>query len=281
MKVLDNCLNSSTEQTVFELDVYQCGHEKCNPGHSYGYAIRDHYLIHYIVGGCGEYNVGGRKYELSKGDGFLICPSVSTMYKASMKNPWEYYWIGFYGTEAKKILEMANLGPNNIIFHNDDKVIKELLSKMYYTLKDPNCPEIETLGYLYIFLSKLIKQYKFQNKSKHNNANYVEKAINYVKCNYSRDLTIQELADFIGVDRSQLFRLFKLQTNISPQQYIINYRIAKACELIKTTNLSVEEIARSVGFKYPSYFFRIFKRETAMTPLQYKNKTCDNNLRKG
>lgn len=272
MKILDDCLNSSQEQTVSELAVYQCGHQKCEPGHCYGYAIRDHYLVHYIVSGSGEYSVNGEKYELSKGDGFLICPSISTMYKASQSDPWEYYWVGFYGTEAKHLLKQANLGPQNLVFHNEDKEIRHLMSRMHHTLKNPESADSETLGYLYLFLSKLIEQYQSENKGKRNNSTgYVEKAINYIKCNYSRPVTIQEVADYIGLDRSQLFRLFKLHMDLSPQQYIINFRVAKACELMGSADLSIEEIAHSVGFEYLSYFFRIFKRETGMTPLQYRD----------
>lgn len=273
MKVLDNCLNSSQEQTVAELAIYQCGHEKCKSGHQYGYAIRDHYLMHYIVSGSGEYHVDGFTYNLSAGDGFLICPSVSTMYKASEHDPWEYYWVGFYGTEAKQLLKKANLGPQSMVFHNDNEQISRLMNQMHNSQRNPNSPETETLGYLYIFISKLIEQYESQNKNRHNNSTgYVEKTINYIKCHYSCTLSIQNIADYIGIDRSQLFRLFKMHMDISPQQYIINFRIAKACELMRTTELSIEEIAHSVGFDYLSYFFRIFKRETNTTPLQYINE---------
>lgn len=271
MKIVDYCLDSYGEQSISELAIYQCGYEKCSSDHCYGYSIRDHYLIHYIVSGSGEYHVNGKTYHLTKGDGFMICPSVSTMYKSCPDDPWEYYWVGFYGTEAKQLFKTANIGPNNLIFHNEDKEVLRLMKRMYYSYKKPNSPKTEALGYLYIFVSKLIEQCESLNLNNNNNSTgYVEKAINYIKCNYSHDLSIQEIADFVEIDRSHLFRLFKLHTDLSPQQYIINCRLSKARELLQTTDFTVEEIAHSVGFEYLSYFFRIFKKETKLTPLQYK-----------
>ncbi len=270
MKIYDYCLNSREEQTISELATYQCGHENCTPGHIYGYAIRDHYLLHYIVSGSGEYHVGGNVYKLSKGDGFLICPSISTMYKASVDDPWEYYWVGFYGSEARNLLRKANLGGKNLIFHNDDQNITDYLKQMYSAQKSSIAPETQALGFLYLLISKLIAQYELDSKTNPDSPDYVEKALNFIKCNYSKKISVQKIADLVGIDRSQLFRLFKLQINISPQEYINKFRVAQACELLKTSDSTVEQIAHTVGIGCNSYFFKIFKKETNLTPVQYK-----------
>ncbi|MGE5613279.1 MAG: AraC family ligand binding domain-containing protein, partial [Bacillota bacterium] len=61
-----------------DLNMYQCGTQECKPGHSYGPAVRDHFLIHYIHSGKGKFCVNGREYNLEGGQGFLICPDVVT-----------------------------------------------------------------------------------------------------------------------------------------------------------------------------------------------------------
>ena len=61
--------------------VYSCGVQRCAAGHSWGPAIRDHYLIHYIVSGRGVFSVKGNEYNLSVGDGFLVVPSCVDVYK--------------------------------------------------------------------------------------------------------------------------------------------------------------------------------------------------------
>jgi mannose-6-phosphate isomerase-like protein (cupin superfamily) len=65
-----------------DLNMYHCGTEDCAPGHDYGPAVKDHYLIHYILDGKGTFHVGEKIYQLGKGQGFLICPNVITYYQA-------------------------------------------------------------------------------------------------------------------------------------------------------------------------------------------------------
>ena len=60
-----------------------CGYAKCEPLHSFGPAVRPNYLIHLILDGKGVYQIGDTKYELSKGQGFLIEPEVQTFYQAN------------------------------------------------------------------------------------------------------------------------------------------------------------------------------------------------------
>ena len=99
-----------------DLNVYQCGHHDCEPGHAYGPAVRDHYLIHYIYSGCGKFYFDGNTYSLHAGDGFLIVPDKITYYQADSKDPWSYSWIGFNGLKAESYLNSANLSAKNPIF---------------------------------------------------------------------------------------------------------------------------------------------------------------------
>jgi len=150
LEMFDDFRYSSNKHVVADLAIYQCGHEKCVQGH-FVHAVRNHYIIHYIVDGKGTYFSGGKKFELSKGDGFLIIPSVNTVYQACDDDPWEYYWVGFYGTEASKLLQYAGLGIHNLVFHNENQELKTFLSKMQHSVKCPSSSEIETLGCFYIF----------------------------------------------------------------------------------------------------------------------------------
>lgn len=90
-----------------KLTIYQCGYMKNIPDHKWGPAVRNHYLIHYAVAGCGTYTVDGTTYALRAGQGFLIEPFVITTYQADHDDPWEYYWFGFYGGEASYLITEA------------------------------------------------------------------------------------------------------------------------------------------------------------------------------
>ena len=265
------------EKTSGDLSIYYAGWQKCPSGHR-ACGVRDHYLMHYIVRGRGEFRSGGVTRRLGAGDGFLICPSVCTSYRADTEDPWEYLWIGFYGPGAKALLDAADLSADHPVFHYDrDRAVVDCLQRIIRSTSTSAGIEYEALGHFYLLMSRLIEDYaaRSQEKTAVPSDYYVEKAKQYIQCNYSRSLSVQEVARYVGLDRSQLFRLFKISTDYSPQQYLIHYRTSKACELIANTDLNFEEIAHSVGFEYSSYFFRQFKKRAGLTPSEYRQNIIE------
>ncbi len=89
--------------------VYTCGYETCEPGHSYGPAVRSGYMIHYVLGGTGRFQTGGKTYRLKEGDAFLIRPDELIYYEADGKDPWVYTWIGFQGVKIREYLDRTSL----------------------------------------------------------------------------------------------------------------------------------------------------------------------------
>ena len=94
------------------------GKEDCDPAHSYGPAIRNHYLFHYILNGKGTLMwQDGKRHEnktvLRAGQGFLISPGQITTYIADDRIPWEYCWLEFDGLRAKEALEITGLSVNH------------------------------------------------------------------------------------------------------------------------------------------------------------------------
>ena len=73
-----------------ELSIFNCGYEYCEPGHTWGPGVRDHYLIHLVVGGKGVYQVGGVSHPLQEGDLFLAKPNQLITYAADETDPWAY-----------------------------------------------------------------------------------------------------------------------------------------------------------------------------------------------
>ncbi len=71
--------------------------------------MRDHYLIHCIVSGHGTFASQGKQYRLSAGDGFVVVPERIVSYAADRDDPWEYCWVGFNGSDAKRLMEQTGL----------------------------------------------------------------------------------------------------------------------------------------------------------------------------
>jgi AraC-like DNA-binding protein len=257
-----------------DMDIYHCGIEDCVPGHSYGPAVRDHFLIHYIRSGRGVFQVGNHSYQLKKGQGFLICPDIITYYQADWDDPWHYSWIGFQGLRAEEYLKSAGLTvANPVLSFDGDNFLADCLAQMVETSQIALARETRLKGLLYLFLAKLIEiansDYFFSFDLTKKEL-YIKKAIEFIRMNYSRKITISQVANYIGLDRSYISSLFKDYLKVSPQEFLISFRIDKACELMANDLLSIGDISRSVGYDDQLQFSKIFKKAKGVAPREYR-----------
>ncbi len=260
-----------------DLFMHYCGMSACEPGHTFGPAMRDHYVIHYILSGKGTLTIGDTTYELSKGQGFLLCPGVVSRYAASMTDPWEYVWVGFHGLNAPAYLAQADLSQSNPVFtYNKDDKVKSCLLEMvnaYDSYKYGTGLRLQSL--LYLLFAELTENSTKSRETEHKpiQYRYIQKAISFIQMNYMEDLTVASLSAYIGLDRSYLCSIFKKFLNTPPQAYIAKYRINKACELLKNPSYSIAEISSMVGYKDPVVFQKFFKSYTGMSPSKYRKST--------
>ena len=98
----------------------------------------------------------------------------------------------------------------------------------------------------------------------------VKRAVAYLHQNYTRPLARWEIADAIGVSESYLSRLFKQELDLTPWDYLNRFRVHQAKELIRRTQGSVKIVANQVGFKDPSYFSRVFRKQTGLSPSEFQ-----------
>ncbi|MDO4298211.1 MAG: AraC family transcriptional regulator [Lachnospiraceae bacterium] len=92
----------------------------------------------------------------------------------------------------------------------------------------------------------------------------------FIQNHYAEDITLDQIARTVELSRTYVSGLFKKELGVNLTNYITNYRIEKAKELLRETNLKSYEIAEKVGFLDESYFSRSFKKVTGMSPNAYK-----------
>lgn len=276
------CLEYLRQQN-FDLYLCYCGIQICKPGHSYGPTERTEYLIHYILSGEGTYVTSNQTYHLKEHQAFLILPHETTFYTSDQDNPWTYIWIGFNGAKAKTYLSYANLGEDNRICNlPDSKPLLELVQNMLEAKELTYSNELKRQGYLFLFLSSLIAQ-QHENQTDdpapdYPYQTYVNHAIEYIENNYSKNIKIQDLANYIGISRTHLTSCFKKSLNVSPQLYLLTYRLDQACRLLKTTSLSISEIATQIGYDDPLAFSKQFKHYKGISPKVYRSSTQETEI---
>lgn len=252
------------------LAVYNCGFQRCAPGHSWGPAVRDHYLIHYITSGSGLYNNGKHVYRLSAGDGFLVIPSRIVSYCADYDDPWEYYWVGFHGSDAGRLVGQAGLSEEAPLFHYDkDSLYREHLLRIYQLNGSRPSDEARMQAELLVFLATLMDNAEKTEDACKSGYEYVQKALRFIDYNYSRDIDVDDIAANAGISRSHLYRLFMQHISMPPNEYLTRLRIQKAGILLQQQHLSVGEAAYSTGFSDQLYFSRVFKKYKGSPPSRY------------
>jgi transcriptional regulator GlxA family with amidase domain len=107
------------------------------------------------------------------------------------------------------------------------------------------------------------------SKSVSNENEWVERAVEYIENHFKDNITVVDMAKTVGLERSYFSTLFKSRTGISPHEYLTQFRIKRACALMKGTEYSIAKIADNTGFD-PQNFARIFKREVGVSPRKYR-----------
>ncbi len=253
--------------------IYTCGYENCTPGHSYGPVLRNGYLIHYVLSGCGIYKARGKLFRLKEGDAFLICPGELIYYEADHKHPWTYTWIGMQGIKIQGYLERTCLLEKLVFHYGRDDQIRLCHEKMFEADKLPCNRDLIMNSILYEYLFLLARKFPgTQNMAEQKKTSHVEAALKFIESDYCNPITVQDIADRLGLNRSYLHRLFKSITGMSIQDYLLAYRIRQACILLRDTDLSVRAIAHSVSYIDGLYFSRLFHQKKGMTPSQYRKE---------
>jgi AraC-like DNA-binding protein len=270
------CLRNIKKQTS-DLYLVHCGHQKCPPGYTYNHKIPNEYHLHFVLNGKGTFIIHDTLYNLKKGNIFLIPKNVPIQYNADMEDPWEYVWVTFDGEKAKDYLNDAGLSADNAVIESVIPISTylPLVQKMLDTHILTRANEIKRVGYLFDLLSTLIEaQNSAKGKAKsydYSSETYVEHALQYISLNYGH-IKVCDIAKYIGINRSYLTSIFKKVLNVSPQEYLVNYRLRIAAELIKTTNQSIQEISNQVGYDNPFNFSKMFKNVYGMSPKAYRNQ---------
>lgn len=251
--------------------IYTCGYENCTPGHSYGPILRNGYLIHYILSGSGIYKARGKIFRLGEGDAFLICPSELIYYEADRNTPWNYTWIGMQGIKVKGYLERTSLWNDLVVHYGRDDQMRLCHEKMFEADKLAQNRDLIMNSIMYEYLFLLAR--KFPNNQisiNEKKSDYVEEALKYIEAHYCNPITVQDIADYLNINRSYLHRIFKSFTGFSIQSYLLDYRIRQACILLKNTTLSIRVIAHSVSYTDSLYFSRIFHQKMGVSPSEYR-----------
>lgn len=267
-------------ENFVDLGLYQFGWEQCAPSHSYGPAARNHYLFHYVISGTGTLmsdDSGGRTqtYHIKSGQGFMLFPGQINTYVADKDLPWEYIWIEFDGLRVKGAVDAAGLSRDQPVYHARSKDLREeMIKEMQYLVEHKDMPALHLIGHAYLFIDFLTRSAVHMAESKSGSLRkfYVKEALTFMEQNFQNDISVEDIASTCGLNRSYFGKIFKEELGKSPQEFLLNYRMIKAAELLKLTRLSIGDVSNAVGYANQLHFSRAFKNIYGLSPRDWRNQ---------
>lgn len=267
-------------ENFVDLGLFQFGREKCSPGHSFGPAARNHFLFHYVISGKGLLNIHEKdgsviSHSVKSMQGFMIFPDQITTYIADTDTPWEYVWVEFDGLRVRGLLKSAGITEKEPVYRARYKDIREKMrEEMEYIAENSKETTFHLIGHLYLFVDYLVRSstpVKISSGSKLRDF-YIHEALVYIEHNFQNNISVETIASECGLNRSYFGKIFKEALGLSPQEFLINFRMAKAAELMKLSSLSIGDIGLAVGYDNPLHFSRAFKNIYGTSPREWRNK---------
>lgn len=215
--------------------------------------------------------------ELQKGQGILIAPNVPHSYhNKNMTSgntlPWKTEFATFTGTMASAFREMFDEKEYRLIDENKGKEVSEAIDKAVEDFKerssDTQMLSLDCYGIMLLLSDQSNHTHDSDDQSY---VRFIKPVIDAIEESYMDDISAKELADGVFVSQQYLSRVFTEFMNCSVYEYLTNYRINKAKELLLINRRrKVQDIASDVGYSDASHFIVMFRKLTGMTPAQFR-----------
>ncbi len=245
-------------------------------GHYIGPAVHDYYLIHVVLEGKGMFETLGERHELAAGDAFIVFPDILVTYEADEVQPWKYMWVGFSGDVALQSLRAIGITPDKGVIRTCPlPELKQLFGSLRLSLERSGRAEpgsMEASGWLRLILAEVSRRQKLSETTEQPQPRayrQIDQALRLIALQYGQQLSIEGIARMLGYHRAHLSRLFKEATGLSPMQYLFKVRMKKAEELL-AGELTIAQIAASVGYQDPLFFTKQFHKWCGMSPSDYR-----------
>lgn len=236
------------------------GWENCPSGQHFGPAIRQYYLLHYVIKGKGRFQAQGQEYSLKKGDIFVIHPGEVTTYMADELQPWKYVWFSFHCPSPLPFLEAPVISGAPV-----ESLFLQLTEE-----RAPDRPEGHIYSLIYEILSELSTQ--TSNLCQEDNENlYACHAKTFLDSTFMQPIQIQQIADSLHINRRYLTALFRRAYGQTPKAYLTMLRLNHVQELLQQ-GYRITEAAAMAGFRDFSNFSKQYKAAFNVSPTHKRNE---------
>ncbi len=236
--------------------------------------VLDEYGIIYVVRDCGEFDSKSTGLiDVGAGNVILVFPGVWHRYRPGSETGWEVYWVHFQGENVRQLQQRGFIRCEEAVLTVglDDAIIRpfvRLLDRLrMQSFGFQHMIAADTLEILAAVLAAagnygrdrqvdvLVQQAKV----------FLEEDVEGVPC-------MEDIATKLNLSRARFFRVFKEATGYSPYQYYMEARLARARHMLRDSSISIQQIARTLGFCSVFHFSKVFKNKVGLTPTSWRQR---------
>ena len=251
-------------------------------GHNYPANERrviNEYLVVYVTRGSGHFESAScSRTKIEAGMMFMVFPGEWHTFAPDPSTGWDDHWIGFNGSFMDDKIRAGFFTFKNCVFRTG---VDENITNTFLEILDIVAEEKKGFQQIAASLTmSLIGRIYYKDLNHTSDDSYIMRIINQAKVIMKEDLTgdmdLESLAKILNVSYSLFRREFKNKCGISPGQYRQQLKLAKAKELLYTTNMSIAEISSRLNFECIGQFSTFFKKKVGIPPLEYRKRGTKN-----
>ncbi|MDF2961387.1 MAG: XylS/AraC transcriptional regulator [Paenibacillus sp.] len=224
------------------------------------------------LNGMGRLEVAGKSYSVSQGQGMLLFPHEKHEY-FPVREPWTLKWVTFNGAHMADMLASMHFDASTVLYlTNPDLTLSKMVAILSLLQLQNPLRGVECSALVYqLLLDLFLYTSHSEVRSKQQHAEQLAPAFHYIEENYNQPVSLQQLAEKLGVTPQHTCLLFQQALGIRPFTYLTHYRLRKAKELLlQKLDMEVRDVARHVGYEDSSYFIKLFKKQEGITPSHFR-----------
>lgn len=265
--------SSFAKNTLFYIQ--EIGKLKSLKSHTSKRESLDSFLYIIVKAGSGIFTYDGATYQVNNGNHIFIDCKKTYSHKSSDQDPWELIWVHFNGALMEKYYTYYSTNNTTPLYKLDKTLeINDILEKLMTLASAKDiASEILSSNLLNTLITNiLIRVTTPLTKYANTTADKIIQIKEYIDNSFQKKNHLDMMAEDFYISKYHMSREFKKAYGITIANYIIAKRITYAKELLRFSNLRIEEIGKLCGIEDSSYFNKVFRKFEGMTASEYRKK---------
>lgn len=233
------------------------------------------YILIHCEKGAGWIEYNDETFRLTRNKTFILPANKPHAYGADKKDPWSIYWMHFTGSDTEMFSQIFSKIIDTYESHNSRNIDRvQLFEEIFQNLEMGYSSD--NLEYTSFCLTYFLASFKYLDQYREiktvKELDIIQKSILFMKNNLENKITLDDIARSVGYSSSHFSNSFMNKTGFPPIDYYNQLKVQKACSYLQFSNLKIKEIAYKLGYYDPFHFSKSFKKETELTPKDYRKK---------